>query len=117
MVLMTKTSSRAPDVEGVVEFLGPKEGGRQTPPLSGYRGQFFYGGHDWDARQDYPDAGTARVREPTRVLLSFSSPAAHRDVLAVGTPFLVREGRRVVGFGSVTKLLGLRENADRLPEQ
>lgn len=113
---MPLKSSPGPDVEGVVEFLGPEDGGRQSVPGSDYRGQFFYRGHDWDARQEYPDTGEARVGEPVRVLLTFLSPAAHLDVVAVGSPFLVREGRRVVGFGSITKLLALRENAERLAE-
>jgi translation elongation factor EF-Tu-like GTPase len=42
------------DIEATVYFLKTAEGGRVGPAFSDYRPQFYYDGHDWDARQLYP---------------------------------------------------------------
>jgi translation elongation factor EF-Tu-like GTPase len=36
-------------IEVELTFLLTEHGGRQMPVTSGYRPQFDYGGHDWDA--------------------------------------------------------------------
>ena len=101
------------DIEGVVTFLTAADGGRSTPALSGYRPQFHYDGYDWDAIQTYPDVERVEPGMTTRVLFSFTRPQQHDGKLQVGKPFLIREGRRIVGYGAVTKLLELASSAQR----
>lgn len=46
-------------LEATITFLRTEQGGRKSPVLSGYRGQFDDGGEDWDAIQTY--SGVERV--------------------------------------------------------
>lgn len=39
-----------PHLEAEIYYLTEAEGGRKTPVASGYRGQFYYDGKDWDYR-------------------------------------------------------------------
>ncbi|ANO49162.1 hypothetical protein V8245_12300 [Flavobacterium columnare] len=39
-----------PYLEAEIYYLTEAEGGRKTPVASGYRGQFYYDGKDWDYR-------------------------------------------------------------------
>ena len=39
------------DIEAEITFLTSEEGGKKLPVFSGYRPQFYYDGHDWDAVQ------------------------------------------------------------------
>lgn len=104
----------APDIEAEIRFLTPDEGGRHTPARSGYRPQFYYDGHDWDAHQEYPDVEWVHPGETARTLLWFLSPEAHLGRVQVGMEFEVREGARAVGRGRVTKILSLAESAERV---
>ena len=90
-----------------IRFLTPDEGGRTLPVYSGYRGQFYYDGADWDAIQTYPSEGPVNPGESVRALLWFTNPDAHRGRLYPGKQFEVREGRHVVGRGVIIRLLGL----------
>jgi hypothetical protein len=101
------------DIEGIVTFLTAADGGRSTPALSGYRPQFHYDGSDWDAMQTYPDVERVEPGMTIRVLFTFTRPQQHDGKLQVGKPFLIREGRRIVGYGAVTKLLELANSAQR----
>lgn len=103
------------DIEGVVTFLTAADGGRSTPAQSGYRPQFHYDGYDWDARQIYPDVEKVEPGMTVRVLFSFTRPQQHDGKLHVGKPFLIREGRRIVGYGAVTKILELANSARSKP--
>ena len=103
-----------PDIEAEIRFLTSEEGGRHTPVWSGYRPQFYYDGHDWDAHQEYPDVEWVHPGETARTLLWFLSPDAHLDRVQVGMEFEVREGARAVGRGRVTKILNLAESAERV---
>ncbi len=42
-------------IEAEVRYLTTEEGGRRTGVFSGYRGQFYYGGNDYDGFQYFPD--------------------------------------------------------------
>lgn len=106
--------SYPPDIEANIRFLTPEEGGRHTPARSGYRPQFYYDGHDWDARQEYPDVEWVHPGETARTLLWFLSPDAHLGRIRVGMEFEVREGARIVGRGRITKVLNLAESAARV---
>jgi translation elongation factor EF-Tu-like GTPase len=101
------------DIEAEITFLPTGHGGREGSAVSGYRPQFHYDGHDWDAVHTYPDREQVRPGETVRTFLSFLSPAEHAGKLRPGKAFLVREGNRVVGYGSVTRIIGLEASARR----
>jgi translation elongation factor EF-Tu-like GTPase len=107
----------AADAEGDVTFLTTADGGRSGPAFSGYRPQFHYDGHDWDAVNTYPDVAQVNPGDRVRVIFSFLSPDAHVGKLSVGTPFLLREGRKIVAYGSITKLDQLEESGRRARER
>jgi translation elongation factor EF-Tu-like GTPase len=94
-------------IEAEIKFLTAAEGGKSKPARSGYRSQFHYGGRSWDAVHEYPDTPEAIPGQTVRALLSFLTPEEHRGHISVGMPFEIREGQRVVGRGTVTKLLAL----------
>ncbi len=95
------------DIEAELTLLPTEHGGRHLPVSSGYRPQFYYSGHDWDAVHTYVDVTEARPGDTVTVRLSFLSPEAHAGRIFAGMPFLVREGNRVVGYGRVTRILDL----------
>ena len=109
-----KTYPFPPDIEAEITFVPTEEGGRSSPVFSGYRPQFFYDGHDWDADQEYPDVESVLPGQTVRALLRFISPDSHIGRLHPGTEFQVREGSRVVARGRVTKILHLEESAQRV---
>jgi translation elongation factor EF-Tu-like GTPase len=94
-------------VEATITFLRTEEGGRRTPASSGYRPQFYYEGENWDAIHYYPGMDQVYPGDTVTVHLGFLSPEYHRGRIQQGTRFEIREGRRVVGRGVVTKLLNL----------
>ncbi len=99
------------DIEAIVTFLPTEHGGRKGYALSGYRSQFYYDGHDWDAAQHYPDVERVEPGQTVRVLLQFISPDAHVGKLKPGSAFLIREGHKIVGYGAVARILSLEESA------
>jgi hypothetical protein len=103
-----------PHIEAEVTFLLPEEGGRKSPALTGYRPQFYYDGHDWDAEHNYPDVGKVNPGETARALLTFISPEFHRNRVHPGMTFEIREGARVVGRGKVTRLLSVEAEIRQL---
>jgi len=102
------------DVEVEIVFLPTEAGEKKRSALSGYRPQFYYDGHDWDAVQTYPDVEQVNPGDKVRAYLAFLSPDAHVGKLSVGTMFLVREGQTTVGYGRVTQVLELEQSAQRL---
>ena len=90
-------------------FRLPTEEGR--PLLSQDRPQFYYDGHDWDAVHYYPDVESVHPGESARAYLAFLSPAEHVGRLRPGRVFLLRQGNRVIGYGSVVRLLDLNKSA------
>ena len=105
--------SGLPDIEAEISFLSAEEGGRKNCVYSGYRGQFFYEGHDWDADQQYPEVDEVLPGQLVRATIRFLSPENHLGRVVPGMPFEIREGSRTVGRGVVTKILHLRENAEK----
>jgi translation elongation factor EF-Tu-like GTPase len=103
-----------PDIEAEVTYLSTENGGRQGSISSGYRGQFHYEGHDWDAPQYFVGKDRVEPGESVTVRLYFLSPQAHVGRLEVGTMFLVREGLKTVGYGKVTRLLNLVRHAEEV---
>lgn len=104
-------SDTSADIEAQIYFLTTQEGGRTGPVRSGYRGQFFYDGHDWDAHQEYPDAQWVQPGTSARALLRFASPQCHWGKVSIGMSFEVREGARIIGRGQVTAILNLEQSA------
>ena len=102
---------RPKDIEAVVTFIPTEHGGRKGPAFSDYRPQFYYAGHDWDAPQQYPDVEQVNPGDTVRAYLSFLSPEEHVGRVKPGMAFLIREGQKIVRYGSVTKLIDLEKSA------
>ena len=102
------------DIEAEITFLKTQEGGRKTPAFSGYRPQFYYDGHDWDAVQEYIGVSEVYPGQTVTAELAFLSPQCHVGKLYPGKEFLVREGQRVVARGKITKILNLEKSAERI---
>ena len=110
----SKTYAFPPDIEAEITFVPTDQGGRSKPAFSGYRPQFYYDRHDWDADQEYPDVESVLPGQTARALLRFLSPEAHVGRVQLGMEFEVREGTRLVARGRVTKILHLDESAQRV---
>jgi len=104
----------ARDIEVQLTLLPSEHGGRQGPVFSGYRPQFYYDGHDWDAQHEYPDVKVVYPGQTVRAYLTMLSPESHVGKLGPGMAFLIREGNKTVGYGSVVRLLELEASAKRV---
>jgi len=99
------------DIEVVMTFLRTEEGGKTRPAFSGYRPQFHYQGEDWDAQHTYIGVEQVNPGDTVTAQLRFYRPQFHVGKIAVGMEFSIREGKRTVAKGRVTKILHLEENA------
>ena len=99
------------DIEAVITFLRTEDGGKTRPVFSGYRGQFYYDGQDWDAEQAYIGVERVNPGDTVTTQLKFTRPQFHVGKIAVGMEFLIREGKWTVATGRVTRILNLEENA------
>ncbi|MBL8168063.1 MAG: elongation factor Tu [Acidobacteria bacterium] len=106
-------SEYKPDIEAEIALTPTEEDGRNSPTRSGYRPQFYYDGHDWDAVLTYAGVEWVYPGQTAKAYLSFLSPECHVGKLYPGKEFLLREGTRVVGKGRVVKILRLEESAKR----
>src|SRR5262249_15599378 len=95
----------AADLEVELVLLPTEHGGRQGPAISGYRPQFYYDGEDFDAVQSYPDQDAVSPGESARAYLYLLNPELHAGRVRPGKPFLIREGQRVIGYGSIRQVL------------
>ena len=96
-------------IEVRVRYLLPEEGGRRTGVFSGYRGQFYYKGEDCDGFQFFPGRPNEMVPLGTtvRAFVQFRRERwneVHSKRVELGMPFEIREGRRTVGRGTVTRI-------------
>jgi hypothetical protein len=94
-----------PELEADIYYLTAAEGGRITPVASSYRGQFHYDNHDWDAMQQFLDKEWCELGDTVKVLLQTASSDFHCGKFYVGKTFEIREGSKVVGKGTITKVL------------
>jgi hypothetical protein len=94
-----------PELEGEIYYLTEQEGGRKGFVKSGYRGQFYYNGRDWDAPQEFIDKEICNPGETVKVRLQTLSPNFHVGQFSVGQNFETREGAKTVGRGKITKIL------------
>jgi elongation factor Tu len=100
------------EIEATIRYLTTAEGGRKTGVISGYRGQFHYQGDDqpWDGFQYFPDLTEGEFVElgtPVRALIQFRRDRwdnVHSKRISIGMPFEIREGRKLVGRGTVTRI-------------
>jgi elongation factor Tu len=102
---------RIGDIEAEIYFLTTEEGGRNTPAISGYRPQFYYDEHDWDAVQDY-NVPEVYPGQTVTARLTFLSPQFHLEKLYIGKEFLIREGQKTVAKGRIIKILNLQKSAE-----
>jgi elongation factor Tu len=85
-----------------VFLLSAAEGGRRTPIASGYRPQFFVRTASVSGLLDLGEAATAMPGERLAVVVELGKPVA----LDRGLSFVIREGGKTVGAGTVTSVLG-----------
>jgi elongation factor Tu len=104
----------AKDIEVEITFLTPEDGGRHTPARQGYRPQFYYDGHDWDAAHTYIGTEEVQPGQTVRAYLSFLSPHMQVGRNYPGLEFLIREGSRTVARGRVLQVLDLEQSARRV---
>ena len=100
-----------PELEADIYYLTEQEGGRKYQGVrkgavvTGYRGQFHYDNHDWDAAQQFLDKEWCELGDTVKVLMQTLSPHFHYGKFFVGKEFEIREGARVVGRGKITRVL------------
>lgn len=98
------------EIEAEIRYLTTEEGGRRHGVFSGFRGQFHYDGDDFDGFQFFPDVADGEMVEPgttVRALVRFDQKRwdeIHAHRITVGMPFLIREGSKTVGRGTVTRV-------------
>jgi elongation factor Tu len=102
---------RPRDIEVELTLLPTEHGGRSKPAFNDYRPQFYYSGRDWDAPHEYPDTGRVDPGDTARAYLCFLNPEQHVGKIRPGMAFLIREGQKIVGYGSVTRLIDLERSA------
>lgn len=100
-----KNKSLEPELEADIYYLTEQEGGRKSDVRSGYRGQFFYDGNDWDASQEFMDKDVCVLGDTVAVRLITLSPLFHVGQFYIGKTFEVREGKKIVGHGKITKIV------------
>lgn len=104
-----------PDIEAEITFVPTDQGGRhQMAQSGGYAPQFYYDGHDWDARYGFHEKEWVSPGETVHASIWFLSPQCHLGRVHAGMEFQIREGSRVVGSGHITRILNLAESAERI---
>jgi len=92
--------------EATVVFVPPEEGGRSAPARTGYRALLRYGGIYHDSFWEFDDALLIEPGAITRARIGLLHPELLVGRIAPGDQFEVCEGVRVVGRGTVSRLLG-----------
>ena len=85
-----------------VLLLSSAEGGRRTPVVTGYQPQFFIRTASVPGLMDLGVAGSAAPGEQVAVTVRLGRALA----LETGLGFVIREGGRTVGAGTITALPG-----------
>src|SRR5471030_1763971 len=100
-------TNRPPDIEAEISFLSTPEGGRTGPVRSGYRPDHDFGlagilngaAHEYD-RQEWVAPG-----ETVSARLWLLAPEQQKGRLFEGCKFTVQEGPKIVGRGTVHRVL------------
>ena len=95
------------DFEATVTFRRAEEGGRSSPAHSGYRALLRYANAYHDSFWVFEDSRTISPGETATVRVGLLHPELLAGHLRPGDQFDVYEGARVVGRGTVSRLLGL----------
>jgi hypothetical protein len=117
--------ARPPDFEAEVRFLSREEGGRDAPPIQGYRPDIHYDDDlpdqlwmVWprfidDEGQELPDGTIVPRLTRARFFIVNDDLRAtvHRNRLREGLRFSINEGPKRVAECRVTRVLSLNENA------
>ena len=56
---------------------------------------------------EYPDVEQVKPGDTVPAFLCFLAPESHVGKVTPGMAFLIREGRKIVGYGSVIRVLDL----------
>ena len=94
-----------PEVEAEIRYLKTEDGGPSRGICSGYRGQFYYYGRDWDALQQFIDRDICLPGEMVKVHLQTLSSDQHLGMFHIGLEFEIREGSKTVAHGVIRKIL------------
>lgn len=99
--------TQPPDIEAEIRFVSTADGGRMTACRSGYRPNHDFGveGMLNDAMHEYVGKEWVHPGETVIVRLWFLVPDYQKARLHEGFEFTVQEGRKIVGFGRVTRVL------------
>ena len=102
VIIKPGTNTPHTEFEGQVYILSKEEGGRHTPFFNNYRPQFYFRTTDVTGVVTLPE-GTEMVMPGDRTDMSVQliQPIAMEE----GLKFAIREGRRTVGAGLVTKII------------
>jgi len=63
-----------PELEAEIYYLTTDEGGRNTAVGNGYRGQFYYDNHDWDATQQFLNKDWCELGTTVKVFIANCKP-------------------------------------------
>jgi len=99
--------TRNPDIEAKITFIATADGGKMHSILSGYRPTHNFGIPNTlsDAQHNYPDVQEVRPGETVRALMTLLVPDYQKKRLFEGMIFTAQEGNRVVGQGTITKVI------------
>ncbi len=104
------------DILADITLLTSAEGGRATPALTGYRPQLWYDQCGWSAIHEYIDTESVVPGETARAFLTFVSPEPHIGKLYPQQTFVLCEGSRVIGSGTIIEILNPQLAAERNSE-
>lgn len=93
------------ELRALIYYLTTEEGGRMSPVRTGYRGQFYYNDKDWDAQQIFIDKEWCILGEYVDCYIQTLSPQYHAGNFYIGKEFQIREGAKIVGYGTITEIL------------
>jgi translation elongation factor EF-Tu-like GTPase len=96
---------RAPHLEVNVTLLTTEQGGRRAPICTGFECAVEYDGGQGEACHTLEQQEFAFPGERVRVLLTFRHPEWHAARMALGAAFRLRDGDRVIGHGTVCRVL------------
>ena len=98
------------ELEGIIYVIPEAFGGRKTPIVSGYRGQFFWHINDehctdWLA-EHYFEHDTVAPGETARCKIKLAGTILElgkKTGIPIDRQFALREGARIVAVGTITK--------------
>lgn len=94
------------EFEAEVVFLTTAEGGRINPPLTGYRPDHNFGLDTLNcAQHEYPENTLVEFGKPVLTKMRLLAPEFQSNRLYIGFKFTVQEGGRIVGNGTITKII------------